>query len=162
MMSFQVLETISGNILDAKEKYIVHSCNCVSQMAGGLAKDIFDRFPYSNIYENRVRESIPGTIHIAGDGVGDRFVVNMFSLFYPGSPRFPDSQKDGYIAREQYFCQCLDELANIPNLESVAFPYEISCGLGRGNWSNYLKMITDFADYINTNQGAKTVIYKLF
>jgi len=46
-----MIEIISGSILDAKEKYIAHCCNCVTQKSAGVALAIFDKYPYSNTYK---------------------------------------------------------------------------------------------------------------
>src|ERR1700676_2402750 len=100
-----MIEIVSGDLLEAKEKYIGHSCNCVSQRSSGIAKDIFDKFPYANIYAIRTQPDIPGTIKIMGNGQDKIFIINLFCLYYPGAPKYPLSNKDGIAVREKYFHQ---------------------------------------------------------
>ena len=67
-----MIEIVTGNLLDAKEKFIAHRTNCVSQKSAGLAKRIFDKFPYSNIYVNRTDPNTPGTLKsFLGDGISE-------------------------------------------------------------------------------------------
>lgn len=151
---------VNDNILNAKTKYIAHACNCISTTSAGLAKDIFNKYPYANIYTNRTSQDEPGTIKICGDGINDRFVVNLFSQIYPGKPKYPES-KDGYAAREKYFHKCLLSLAKVENLESVAFNYYIGCGLAGGDWKYYHGTILNFAKFIKEKQNADTLIYRI-
>jgi hypothetical protein len=48
-------------------------------------------------------------------------------------------------------------VAQIPNLESVAFPWKIGCGAAGGIWEHYLVTLTNFANYIEDSQGAKVL-----
>ena len=43
--------------------FIGHQCNCVTKDAKGLAKQIFDAFPWANDY---CTDRIPGTIKVYG------------------------------------------------------------------------------------------------
>lgn len=149
------MSIVRGNILDADEKYICHQCNCVTQKYGrGLANHIFKKFPYANIYLPRHgRRDKIGTIKVKGNGRDKRYVINMMAQYYPGAPKYFDTSE----YREKYFKVCLEKMAQIPNLESVAFPYLIGCGLADGEWENYLKMIKDFERKVD----ARVVIYKL-
>ena len=36
----------------------------------------------------------------------------------------------------------------LPELESVAFPYGIGCGLAGGNWEEYQAMLEEFANMV--------------
>lgn len=163
-----MIEIITGNFLDAKEKYIAHSCNSISNNSAGIAKTIFDKFPYSNTYIKRVKLEngknshidTPSTIDIMGNGLDQRYIINMYSLYYPGKPKYPDSTLDGVLARQGYFYKCLLRVAKIPNLESVAFPWRISCNLGGGDWEWHLGMIKIFGQHINETQNAKVFIYR--
>lgn len=155
----QMIEIITGSIIESKEKYIAHQCNCLTNKSAGTAKAIFDAFPYSNTYASRVDPDTVGTIQIMGDA-DNRYVINMYAQHYPGRPKYPDSKLDGTKAREGYFHKCLMQIAKIPNLESIAFPWKIGCNLGGGNWEYYLGTITNFEKYVNEKQGAKVYIYR--
>jgi O-acetyl-ADP-ribose deacetylase (regulator of RNase III) len=163
-----MIEIITGDLLEAKEKYITHQCNCLTQNSAGTAKAIFDKFPHANTYERRIRlldgtnsiVDVPGTIVVLGDGKEQRYVINMYAQYYPGKPKYPLSTKDGSKAREKFFHQCLLRIAQLPNLESIAFPWKIGCNLGGGNWEYYLGTLTNFAKYVKEQQNARVVIYK--
>lgn len=152
---------ITGNILDAKTKYIAHQTNCVTQKAAHLSAAVFQRFPYADIYSVRPKGQIdePGNIVIRGDGYSERFVINMLAQVYPGKPKFPDSPKDGYKARQRYFFYCLKDIANIPDLDSITFPYGIGCGAAGGNWDFYHGLIDKFAKHLGYR--ADVFIFKL-
>jgi len=136
---------VKGDILDSKETYIVHQCNCRTTTPKGLSHQIFKKFPYSNVYKNNPRTL--GTIEIRGN------IVALYAQDYPGQPRNTNDTREN---REIMFQECLDILSGVLKQgETVAFPDHIGCGLARGNWSNYLKMITDFSEKHSV------VIYKL-
>ncbi len=148
-----MLIDVEGDILDCSYKYIAHQCNCVSVGAGGLAYDLFNKFPYADIYSVRQgfnKEELPlagqecGNIIICGSEKKERKIINLMSQFYPGRPT--TSGKDSEAMRLVYFKECLDKIKSIENLESIAFPYKIGSGLGGGDWSKYRKLISDFAD----------------
>lgn len=153
------MKIISGNLLESKEKYIAHQCNCVSTYAAGLAKQIFDEFPYANIYKKRLlsgKVDGMGNIIVCGDGETKRYVINMLAQFYPGKPKYQNSKKDGYLAREKAFADCLTQISAISEIKSIAFPYNIGCNLAGGDWETYYNMIESFEKQID----ADVVIYK--
>ncbi len=155
-----MIEIITGDLLDAKEKYIAHQCNCLTQHSAGVAKSIFDKYPHANVYAGRTDPDVMGTIKICGNGDDERYVINMFAQYYPGRPKYPNSNKDGTLIREEFFHKCLLRVAQIPNLESVAFPWRIGCNLGGGIWEHYLGTLTNFANYVEEFQKARVVIYR--
>ena len=146
-----------GNLFDAPERYICHQTNCVTNRAAQIAASMFARFPWANIYAPRVRPDQPGTIIIKGNGKDQRFVIAMLAQYYPGSPKFPNSIKDGSAARRAYFQSCLQAVRQIPDIDSVAFPFQIGCGAAGGDWGQYQNMIEEFAK----STTARVVVYKL-
>lgn len=155
-----MIEIITGDLLDAKEKYIAHQCNCLTTNSAGAAKAIFDKYPFANTYLNRAEPDVMGSIKILGDGQNERYVINMFAQYYPGRSKYPEAQKDGIITREKSFHKCLLRIAKIEKLESIAFPWKIGCNLGGGDWNHYLGTLTQFANYVEAQQGARVVIYR--
>jgi len=145
------VEVVFGDITNSEARYIAHQCNCVTEYSLGLAKSIFEKFPYSDCYQGRKEKDVPGTIKIFGNGVDQRYVINMFGQYYPGKPRHSENQND----RISYFRKCLEEITKITDLESIAFPKNIGCGLAGGNWSEYFNEISIFASKTN----AKVFIY---
>lgn len=154
------MKIITGNIFDAKEKYICHQCNCLTRKAAHLSKDMFQHFPYADIYKDRTSPDIPGTIIIRGNGKDQRYVINILGQYYPGKPKFSDSKLDGFEARQKYFYNALLKIANIDNLESVAFPVGIACGAAGGDWNKYSLIIENFSKCMD-ELGVETVMYYL-
>lgn len=154
-----MIEIVTGDLFDAKEKYLVHQCNCVTNKAAHLAFDVFEKYPYADIYTPRIEPDKPGHIIIRGNGQDQRYVAAILGQYYPGRPRYPLSSLDGAAAREKYFYNGLLRLAEVPDLESVAFPWRIACGAAGGNWEHYLGKITNFAQYVG-EKGVKVKIYR--
>jgi O-acetyl-ADP-ribose deacetylase (regulator of RNase III) len=146
---------IKGSILESDCNYIVHQCNSVSTEALGLAKFIFDIFPYANIYKDREEKSIPGTIVICNEGT--KKIINLIGQYYPGKA---NDSNDTIELREKWFYKCLGKISKIPNLISIAFPYNIGCGLAGGNWDHYHQMIINFAKYVEESQKTIVKIYQ--
>lgn len=155
-----MITIIQANILDATEKYIGHQVNCVSKNAAGVAAVLFAHFPYSDIYSNRTHNDFPGHIIISGNGKNERLILNLLAQYHPGKPN-PNSTLDNAKAREGYFWQCLLAISKIDNVESVALPFGVGCGLAGGNWDNYYRMLKNFDLIINQTQRVETRLYKL-
>lgn len=155
-----MIEIITGDLLEAKEKYILHQTNCVSTSgAAGIAKLIFDKYPYANCYSDRSESSKPGAIDIRGDGLDQRLIINLHGQVYPGRVRYPLSSLDGVVAREKYFYHGLLRVAKIDDLESIALPWRVGCGIAGGDWEHYLGTITNFAQYVG-DKDVKVRIYR--
>ena len=145
------------------DQYLCHQCNCVTQRAAHMAKSVFGRYPYADIYTGREEHDEPGTIIVVGgdysdEGQGERVIVNMLGQYYPGSPRFLTSPKDGYDARVEYFRSCLWEMTELLDTsKTFAFPWTIGCGAAGGDWGRYITMLKGFEEYIPGD----VIIYKL-
>lgn len=124
-----------GDLLDfTEEYYICHQCNCMSKMANGLSRQIFDQFPNANTYT--FKERVPGTIAIIDK------VINLYGQVFPGAPR---NKNDNTKWRLEYFESCLEQLdKQMSHDDNIAFPYNIGCGLAKGKWTDYLKLIINF------------------
>lgn len=157
------MKLIEGDIREATETYICHQTNCVSTGAAGLAKALFDKFPWSDCYSDREEldgPDEPGSILIRGDGKSERYVLAMMGQFYPGRPRFKESKVDGSEARKNYFRRCLSWLRKLADKEpgaTFAFPWKIGCGLAGGGWKWYSAELSDFANVIGPD---RVVIYR--
>ena len=155
-----MLRIIKGDIFDAKEKYLVHQCNCQSKKSSGIAREVFTKYPYSNIYENRNIPDKVGSICIKGNGIDRRYVINLFGQNYPGKPSFSPFSLDSFNSREEHFKKGLFEISKLNYLESICFPWKIGCGAAGGNWETYLEILINFADYVNKLQQVDIIIYK--
>lgn len=155
------LSIVDGDLLDAKEQYLVHQCNCVTIRGAHLSANVFNRFPHANIYFERLKSSKkdqPGKIIVRGspdDNKAGRAIINMLAQYYPGKSRFAN---DTGTWRRQWFQSCLDQIAALPNLESLAFPYNIGCGAAGGSWQLYYDMIIKFAQVLPK---VKITLYRL-
>jgi len=145
-----------GDLLESKADFIAHQCNCVTTKSKGLSSLIFEKFTYADIYSSRSKPDKLGTIIVCGNSnQAQRYVINMLAQYYPGKPRFypeksrsyPGHTRDSEERRLQAFQQCLDQIAQIPDIsgKSIAFPYGIGCGLAGGNWEKYEKILSDWS-----------------
>ncbi len=155
------MQVIDGNLLECDARYICHQCNCVTNGAAHLAQDVFMKYPYADVYSYRSYkvQSIPiydppegermGDILIRGNGEDQRYVIAMLAQYYPGFVRYADSGKDGNEVRRNAFAECLNKIAEIPDLHSVAFPEGIGCGAAGGDWNLYLQLIQNFSNQVD-------------
>jgi hypothetical protein len=149
-----MLQIVTGDLFAATEKYLCHQTNCVTNRSKHLAKSVFTRYPYADIYSARTTPSVPGSIVIKGDGLDQRFVINLLGQYYPGC-KYPTSKKDGKPARLGYFASCLSKMKTLEG--SFAFPWRIGCGAAGGDWNLYQELIEKFASEIE----GEVCIYKL-
>lgn len=107
-----MLTIVKGDLFTAKEKYLIHQCNAVTTRAAHLAKNVFKHYPWADVYSPRDPElqkkaiianeqeyataeyykDKPGDILIRGNGKDQRYVIAIIGQFYPGKPRFADSE----------------------------------------------------------------------
>lgn len=161
------MKTITGDLLESTDKYIVHQTNCVTTSGAGLAHFIFKKYPYSDVYSTRSEKDCslyslrdnPGSITISGNGQDERYIVNLMGQLYPGGS-WDDMPEDNEEMRHKFFHKALGRLAKVPNLDTVAFPYKIGCGIAGGNWEWYSNMIEKFSKHVYDNQGALVTIYQ--
>jgi uracil-DNA glycosylase len=137
-----------SDILDCGADIICHQCNCISKTGRGLYTVIAERFPHANNYPTRLGPSCPGTIELFGDE-GEQKVCAFYAQYYPGkstSRLIPGGETDTSRDRIKWFGGCLDNFSR-ENIfgSSVAFPYNIGCGLAGGDWDDYERMIIKFA-----------------
>lgn len=168
-----IVNTIAGNLLDAKEKFIAHQVNSVTVKSHGLSKQIARRFPDADIYTRRPRignrnrtlfPDTPGTV-IDLKSKKEKTILCLVSQWAPGPPgkwslQYPTLkgiEPDTDKQRELWFRQCLEHLEVMDDLQGtntdVAIPFGIGCGLARGNWTKYKKMLQE--------SKVSFVIYKL-
>jgi len=134
------MQVLAGNILDITYGYIVHQCNCRTKNSRGLATQIFQKYPYANIYRYQNNLRVPGNIQITHN------VIGLFAQDTPGKPNSTETKE----LRLQWFIECLTKLQKVNfyslNYKSniLNFPYGIGCGLGGGNWESYLIVLEQF------------------
>lgn len=144
------VKIVNDNILNSKEHFIAHQCNCTSTNAQTLAKQIFEKYPLANSYKNRIKNdkstySEPGSIEIYDN------IINMYAQVYPSTAKYNNDLPE---MRIRWFEECLDKISKIEKLlitknKTIAMPYNIGCGAAGGDWNIYYKIINDFADKHN-------------
>lgn len=160
---------VTGSLLEASEDYIAHQCNCISISAAGIAASIFKCHPVANDYRRRHdaeshKRKCPGidqlgTIRVhAVEDASYRGVINMMAQHYPGASQKNYRGKDLPKDRLCAFESCLDAIAGIDGITSVAFPHRIGCGLAGGRWSTYRRLLNTWAD---AHPDIRVVIYRL-
>ncbi|CAC5383160.1 unnamed protein product [Mytilus coruscus] len=156
---------VFGDLLKLRDvDAIIHQVNCLCVKAHGLPKQIVDSFPWADIYSNRRAEGnrnlaivedrgIPGTIQVFKSQETLRpDIVCFLSQWDFGTPdqayRHISPYKDTRENRIVWFRQCLEQLKSL-NIKSIGIPYQISCGLGGGDWTAYFNIIRTFAESSN-------------
>jgi O-acetyl-ADP-ribose deacetylase (regulator of RNase III) len=150
------IQSIEGNILDSKADVIGQQCNCVTMGNGkGLAAQIFSRFPYADVYSKRTEhnKSVPGTWTIHGNGQDERYILNLYTQYYPGGAKYNSDSED---LRLRWFQTALTGFFKTHPGKSLALPHGIGCGLAGGNWSLYERAIKEAA----ATSGAQIILYK--
>lgn len=168
-MGWNMIQTINKSLLEADTKYIAHQCNCTTTHSAGIAKAIFDRYPWANTYKNRKLASVQGTIDIIENR--KPYVINMYIQYYPGKAKLSnlgnlfDSPfefiiEDSAKNRINYLRKCLNKISEIENIESIGFPEGMGCRLAKGNWNDIRPILEEFAEKIYKEQNAQTFLYK--
>ena len=132
---------------------IAHQVNATGTKPGGLAKPLVQKFRFADVWEKRkekgTEESLLGTVRIDTDPTPEqhRNPVTVYSLYAQRNGGKPGKHDDSSAHRELYFARALADLqAKAPDLASIAFPENIGCGIGGGDWPRYQAMIRNFAE----------------
>ncbi len=153
-MAGKIIYQWSADLLESDAQLIVQQCNCVSSKGKGLSLSIATAFPHADFYSYRSKPSTPGTIEVRGGMGGTRWVCALYAQYHEGGPtaRSAHGLVDNAVNRLKWFKECLEKLAKAKNMLSVAFPYNIGCGLAKGNWQKYEKAIVDFAKQLQNTK----------
>lgn len=134
-----MINVISGNILDATEKYICHQVNCRNAMGSGLARQLFEKWPQVKAEYHAVTSvfAVPNDLlgMFYNVRVGkDQFVVNVYGQLDYGRDR--SKVYTDYAALEMAFTTMAEMLHG-----DFAFPYGFGCGLANGDWDTVFGLI---------------------
>jgi O-acetyl-ADP-ribose deacetylase (regulator of RNase III) len=157
-----MLQIVTGSLLESDCQYIAHQCNCYSTRSAGLATAVFKAFPWADVYSDRPHRgndiALFGSITVHGNpSQNRRYVINIYGQLYPGKP---SKGRDPANARLEAFRNALDQIAQLPELTSIGFPYGIGCGLAGGNWNQYQSLLERFAEDVAKNS-ASVILYRL-
>ena len=141
---------VSGDLLESTDDYIGHQCNCTSTNAKGLAKIIFDKYPYANDYH---KKRCVGKFRIHGDGEDERYVINFYGQLTPGRSISEIPKRIEWLKKSlTSFGQTIGD-----NKVSLGLPYLIGCGMAGGNWDEYYEMLKEIAE---TYPNIKITLYQ--
>jgi O-acetyl-ADP-ribose deacetylase (regulator of RNase III) len=157
-----MLEIITGSLLDSRCRYIAHQCNCYSVRSAGLATAVFKAFSWADVYSDRRRRgddsALFGSFTVHGNPqLNQRYVINIYGQL---NPEKPSPGRDSAAARLAAFESALVQIAKLPVLDSIGFPYGIGCGLAGGDWNEYRKLLGRFAEEVG-KQGVSVILYRL-
>ena len=153
--------TLKKGLLD--EKLLEFTPNLAHQVnadprkkPGGLAKDLTKLYRFADLHNEEAegpQDDLLGTARIdtePSDPKGSHgqkaatTIVSIYGQRYGGKP---GKENDTPADREVYFKNGLKDITRqVPDLESIAFPEKIGCGIGGGHWPTYQKMIHEFAN----------------
>ncbi len=139
-----MIEEKRGDLLD--QSVICHQANSVSKTGRGLARAIFIKRPWANLYREREKVSQPGTV-VVHKGPNGQKVYHLVAQVLPGRvghlgymARGKNLPVESKAKRLEWFKQCLQILSDSDE-EVFNFPYRIGCGLAGGHWPDYLSAI---------------------
>lgn len=141
-----MIKTINGNLLNCRQKVIIHQVNCKKVMGSGVALQIRNKYPkvynsYLKFFNRNEIVELLGKIDIVD--CGDKVVINMFSQFDFGR----DSKVyTNYSAMKLAFKRIRAYLIE-NNINELAMPFNIGCGLANGDW----KVVSGLIDEIFEN-----------
>lgn len=134
-----------GDVLTSSANIIAHQVNCRGVMGAGLAKQIKSKYPKvfaeykllcNRCEENGDSKLLLGVVQFVESN--SKIFANCFAqLNY--NARIKQTQ-------EEYFKECmitLEKHAREKNLNSVAIPYKMGCGLAGGNWDDEIYPIIE-------------------
>ena len=146
-----MLKLVQGNLLKGNYQYIAHQTNCIPGIMGGLAGQIVRKYPKA---DTRFGACVPGQIDVI------KPVINMYAQDGLGVVPYKTKGESGY-KRLVWFRECLIKITKIDDLQQIAFPYLIGCGLAGGNWLHYEKLLIGFADYMFNKYATEVYLVKL-
>jgi hypothetical protein len=144
MMDDKLIIIKKENIINAKEKFIIHQVNCKGKMNSGVAYHIRKKFPYvfynySEICKkfNNNQIKLLGRFLSVKINCENRFIINLFSQLSYGKNK--NMIYTNYTAFEYSIINFINNFNLLDKdsenyLQPLAIPYHIGCGRGNGNW----------------------------
>lgn len=142
-----MLRTIQCDIFDSGANMICHQVNCKGVMGSGLAKQVKERFPHVYMNYHRYCEACKqeGTsplgawqaVPINFEDIEDRYIVNIFAQDAYGYTGVYTDYEALRTALES-MKRVIEDMGY-----SVAFPANMGCKRGGGEWSEVYKIIDE-------------------
>lgn len=127
------MKALQGDILRLQAGTILHQVNCrgvVGGLAGALFRQHGAAFPDYFLLCDKYGIRNLGSVH-EGHASRHLSIVHVFGQVHPG----PNTDMTAVRI-------ALNELVGRPLLEPIYAPYRMGCGLGGGNWDEYLAALT--------------------
>lgn len=158
-------EVVYKNLLDSDAQVLCHQVNCMGVMGSGVAKEIKKRWPdvykeYRKTVETLNHNCLGGCLMVPIEN-GSRAIANLFGQYYYfgyfkdpteylrqevwKQPEFDSCCNPKRFTNYEAFWKSLQRLREeIPEgITKIAFPYNIGCCRGGGNWEVCEKMIQE-------------------
>lgn len=137
------IQYVTGDLLSAPEKTIVHGCNAQGVAKSGVAKVIREKYPrFYDDYKNHEKLSGLNMGDIIITEENPHIVVSAITQEYFG--REPNTKYVSYDAIDMVFQQLDTIAAQIDDFSDIAMPL-IGAGLAQGSWSVIEKIIENRA-----------------
>lgn len=134
-----------GDVLQSKARIICHQVNCCGVMGAGLAYQIKKKYPdvyneYYKLCQTTYKGKLLGIVQMVGIENGNQCIANCFGQLDPG----PNTNYDA-LENSLYYIRNI-----VPKGYTIAIPYKIGCGIGKGNWEEVFNIIKNV---FNTYEG---------
>ena len=129
-----------GDIFLTRSQCIAHGCNILGKMGAGIAKEFRNRFPdMYEVYKNLCNNSELKVGEIYSYLESKPIILNFMtqSGFYNATLKNIESCLDKICKGRLEISKC-----HYLNITSLSMP-KIGCGLGKLNWNDVNKLITD-------------------
>ena len=152
---------INGDLLNTEGvDAVVHVVNCLCTRPHGLSLKIAEKYPWGDIYQKRKSVSgrnlavandrgVPGTIKIFDPPVDcfPKIICLLAQWDYGKANQFKSRRIPPHVDSESnrttWFRQSLEEMGKT-DVQTLAVPYKLGCGLGGQNWNVYLSILRDW------------------
>ena len=132
---------------------LVHGCNCLNTMGGGIARQIAEQFPDAYIADQETVKGSKDKLGTYSIGMGGRLViVNAYTQYAFNTSGFTEDQFE-YGA----FQKILHKLAYRWGTWRFGLPM-IGMGLAGGDPKRIIAMIEDFATKVSESGGSVTLV----
>lgn len=140
-VSYEFNSDITAN--DSQILVLFCCCSKNTKERGDLYDLFCQKFPYADVYSLLEKDAIPGSIKAFGKkSEGQKIILSIFSQINYGEPF---GKKDTLSSRKEWLDKALTKLFNINRLESVAFPYNMGCGLNEEDQSAMRDSVLQYA-----------------
>jgi O-acetyl-ADP-ribose deacetylase (regulator of RNase III) len=136
-----MIQVIEQNLFENNAEAYFQCCNCFCRMRSGVAAGMRQLYPEAVEVDE---QTIPGdktklgkfTVAHAKNG---RYIYNLYGQYNYGTDV---SRKVNYEALYTAIEYALDDCVN-KGIKTIALPYNMGCGLARGNWNIVSVMIQE-------------------